>query len=103
LSHEAAWKAEKLGYPNVKVFADGFPAWESIPTNYIVVGASYVKKQIDSKASVALIDSRPKRTKYDKGHIPGAISLPDTEFEALKGNLPQDKSIPLIFYCEGYT
>jgi rhodanese-related sulfurtransferase len=92
-----------LGYTNIKVFAEGFPAWEGIPTNYIVVGASYVKKQIDSKALMVLVDSRPKRTKYDKGHIPGAISLPDTEFEALKGNLPKDKNTLLIFYCEGYT
>ena len=103
MSHEAAWKAEKLGYKNVKVFADGFPAWEEVPSNYICVEASYVKKQIDSKAPVAIIDSRPKRPKYDKGHIPGAISIPDTEFEALKGNLPQDKNMPLIFYCEGFT
>jgi rhodanese-related sulfurtransferase len=92
-----------LGYKNVKVFADGFPAWESIPTNVIGVEAGYVKKQIDNKAQVAIIDSRPKRAKYDKGHIPGAISIPDSEFEALKGNLPQDKTMPLIFYCEGYT
>jgi rhodanese-related sulfurtransferase len=103
MSHEAAWKAEKLGYTNVKVFAEGFPAWEGIATNYIVVEASYVKKQIDSKSPVVLVDSRPKKTKYDQGHIPGAISIPDNEFEALKGNLPQDKNTPLIFYCEGYT
>jgi rhodanese-related sulfurtransferase len=103
LSHEAAWKAEKMGYTNVKVFAEGFPGWESVPTNYIAVEASYVKKQIDSKAPVVLIDSRPKRAKYDKGHIPGAISIPDPEFEARQGNLPQDKNTPLIFYCEGYT
>jgi rhodanese-related sulfurtransferase len=92
-----------MGYKNIKVFADGFPGWESVPTNYIAVEASYVKKQIDSKASVVIIDSRPKRAKYDKGHIPGAISIPDSEFEALKGTLPQDKNTPLVFYCEGYT
>jgi rhodanese-related sulfurtransferase len=103
LSHEAAWKAEKLGYTNVKVFADGFPAWEQDPDNYIGVEASYVKKQIDSKAPVVIIDSRPKRSKYDKGHIPTAISIPDSEFDALKGTLPQDKNTPLIFYCEGFT
>jgi rhodanese-related sulfurtransferase len=103
MSHEAAWKAEKLGYKNVKVFADGFPGWESVPGNYIAVEVSYVKKQIDSKATFALIDSRPKRAKYDKGHIPGAINIPDNEFDALKGNPPPDKDTPLIFYCDGYT
>ena len=49
------------------------------------------------------LDSRPKRAKFNKGHIPGAISLPDKKFEEMKGLLPQDKSIPLVFYCEGYT
>lgn len=103
MSHEAAWKAEKLGYKNVKVFADGFPAWEQDPDNYICVEASYVKKQLDGKAPVVIIDSRPKRAKYDKGHIPTAISIPDSEFDALQGTLPQDKNTPLIFYCEGFT
>jgi rhodanese-related sulfurtransferase len=50
-----------------------------------------------------IIDSRPKRPKYDKGHIPGAISMPDSKFDELKGTLPGDKSIPLVFYCGGYT
>lgn len=85
------------------MFADGFPAWEESPDNYIGVEASYVKKQIDSKTPGVIIDSRPKRSKYDKGHIPTAVSIPDSEFDKLKGTLPQDKNIPLIFYCEGFT
>jgi rhodanese-related sulfurtransferase len=62
-----------------------------------------VKKQLDSKAKVVLIDSRPKRKKYDKGHIPTAISIPDSQFAKQKGKLPKDKTMPLIFYCGGYT
>ena len=50
-----------------------------------------------------IIDSRPKRPKYDKGHIPGAISLPDSKFDEIKGTLPEDKDIPLLLYCEGHT
>ncbi len=65
--------------------------------------ANYVKKKIDNKANVVIVDSRPKRPKYDKGHVPGAISIPDRKFDQLKGNLPIDKNIPLIFYCQGYT
>ena len=103
LSHKSAWKAEKLGYTNVKIFANGFPAWKKDPDNYYCVDASYVKKQIDSKAKMVIVDSRPKRPKYDKGHIPTAICIPDSKFDKLKGNLPQDKNISLIFYCGGYT
>ena len=58
---------------------------------------------METQANVVIIDSRPKRPKYDKGHIPGAISIPDSKFDELKGELPADKSIPLLFYCGGYT
>jgi len=50
-----------------------------------------------------LVDSRPKKAKYDKGYIPSAISIPDSEFDKLKGKLPADKNTLLIFYCGGYT
>jgi len=52
---------------------------------------------------VMVIDTRPKKPKFDKGHIPGAVSIPHKKFEEYKGLLPQDKNIPLVYYCEGYT
>ena len=103
MSHKSARKAEKLGYKNVKVFADGFPEWMKVPGSYACVTADYMKKQVDAKADVVIVDSRPKRAKYDKGHIPTAISMPDSKFDKLKGNLPKDKKKPLIFYCGGFT
>jgi len=51
---------------------------------------------------MVLIDSRPKRKKYDKGHIPGAISIPDSQFAKMADQLPQDKSKTLVFYCGGF-
>ena len=51
---------------------------------------------------MVLIDSRPKRKKYDKGHIPGAISIPDSQFAKMTDQLPQDKSQVLVFYCGGF-
>jgi len=52
---------------------------------------------------VVIVDSRPTKPKYVKGHIPGAISIPDSKFAKMTGDLPTDKSTPLIFYCGGYT
>ena len=69
--------------------------------NYPGVSADWVKKQIDKKASMVLIDSRPKRKKYDKGHIPTAISIPDSQFAKMQDQLPADKATPLVFYCGG--
>jgi rhodanese-related sulfurtransferase len=102
LSHKSAWKAEKLGYKNVKVFATGFPSWMKVPGNYSSVSVEWVKKQIDNNADMVLIDSRPKRKKYDKGHIPTAVSIPDSQFDKLKDQLPKDKNKVLVFYCGGF-
>ena len=91
-----------MGYSNVKVFAAGLPAWMKIKGNYAAVSVEYVAKQIDSNEAI-VIDSRPKKPKYDKGHIPSAISIPESQFEKLQGKLPRDNNTPLIFYCEGFT
>ena len=50
-----------------------------------------------------IVDARPKRPKYDKGHIPMAVSIPDTQFDKMTAQLPQDKNALLIFYCGGPT
>lgn len=50
-----------------------------------------------------LIDSRPKQPRYDKAHIPTAVSLPDSQFEKMAADvLPADKSALLVFYCGGF-
>ena len=103
LSHNGAHKAEKLGYTNIRVFAEGFPGWIA-GGNLHAVSPAYIKKLIDEKAPVTLVDSRPKERKYDLGHIPGAVSLPDSQFDKLATSvLPADKAAALYFYCEGLT
>ena len=73
-----------------------------VPGNYPSVSVEWVKQQLDKKADMVLIDSRPKRKKYDKGHIPGAVSIPDSQFAKMTDQLPQDKSELLVFYCGGF-
>jgi rhodanese-related sulfurtransferase len=101
LSHKAAYKAEALGYTNIKVFAEGYPGWLKVPGNYGAVSVEWMKAQADSGADMVVVDSRPKKPKYDKGHLPGAISIPDTQFDKFKDQLPEDKSKLLVFYCGG--
>jgi rhodanese-related sulfurtransferase len=101
LSHKSAAKAEALGYTNVKVFAEGFPRWMKEPGHYAAVDVDWVKKQVAGNKEMVLVDSRPKRAKYDKGHIPGAISIPDTYFDKQKDQLPEDKGKLVVFYCGG--
>ena len=50
-----------------------------------------------------LIDSRPK-PRFNEGHIPSAVSLPNDKFDELKDTiLPKEKEKLLIFYCGGVT
>lgn len=49
-----------------------------------------------------LIDSRPYTT-YKKGHINGAINIPDADFDKYSNRLPNDKDSLLIFYCGGLS
>ena len=99
LSHNSAFKAEKLGYTNIKVYPQGMPDWAARGAQ-VAVSTAYVKKLIDEKGSYALIDARPKRV-AEKGMIPTAINISDTEFDKQTDKLPADKATPLIYYCGG--
>ncbi len=91
-----------MGYTNVKVFADGFPGYMKVKGSYAAVSVEYVSSQLLTNEAF-LVDARPKKAKYDKGHIPSAISIPDSDFDKLQGKLPAAKDMLLIFYCGGYT
>lgn len=52
---------------------------------------------------VLIVDSRPYKPKYVKGHIPTAISMPFSQFDKMTDKLPKDKNTLLIFYCGGPT
>lgn len=99
LSHNSAFKAEKLGYTNIRVYADGSPDWAAKGSG-LAVSAAYIKKLQDEKANFMLIDARPKRV-FDKGAIPGAVNISDSEFDKQVDKLPADKATPLIYYCGG--
>ena len=66
-----------------------------------IVEAEVVKEILDGKAVGMVIDSRPKQTKYDEEHIPGALSMPTSQFDKMKGLLPADKNALIVFYCGG--
>jgi rhodanese-related sulfurtransferase len=99
LSHKSAFRAEKLGYTNVKVYPGGFPEWAAKGMT-VAVSAAFIKKQLDEKTNAVLIDARPARV-FAKGSIPTAINIPDTQFDKEAGKLPADKATPLIFFCGG--
>lgn len=99
LSHSSAAKAEKLGYANIAVYAAGMPDWIA-QGGPVAVSAAQIRKMVDEKANFVLVDARPKRL-ADKGMLPTAINIPDSDFDRLKDRLPADKATPLVFYCAG--
>ncbi|MDP1733690.1 MAG: rhodanese-like domain-containing protein [Sulfuritalea sp.] len=99
LSHNSAFKAEKLGYTNIKVYPAGSPEWKAKGAQ-MSVSAAYIKKLMEDKTPYVLIDARPKRV-ADKGMIPTALNISDTEFDKNVDKLPADKATPLIYYCGG--
>jgi rhodanese-related sulfurtransferase len=99
LSHKSAFKAEALGYSNVKVYAAGQPDWEA-RGELVAVSLAHIKKLMEEKADFALIDARPERT-FEKGSIPGAINISDSKFDKETAKLPASKDTTLIFFCGG--
>lgn len=65
------------------------------------IDAETAAAKIISTPDLLIVDSR-KEIEYLKGHIQGAVSLPDTEmtFKKLSKHAP-DKSTPILFYCDG--
>jgi rhodanese-related sulfurtransferase len=101
LSHKSAYKAQALGHTNIKVYAAGFPDWAA-NGGAVAIDTQQVQAIMAGEEPYMLVDSRPKTSKYDKGYIPGAISLPDTQFEDMAGILPAAKDTTLVFYCGGF-
>ncbi len=70
-----------------------------------IVDAEFVKKQwaVPMPDNVLLVDSRPYKGKYIKGHIPGSVNIPFSAFDKSIDRLPKNKDDLLIFYCQGPT
>ncbi len=70
-----------------------------------IVDVKFVQQYVKmpKPKDVLIIDSRPKKPKFDKGYIPTAVSIPDSQFAKMTDKLPENKNSLLIFYCGGPT
>jgi rhodanese-related sulfurtransferase len=55
-----------------------------------------LKKKIDNQDSMQIIDTR-EADKYEMGHIPGAVSMPQLELPSMLNNIQKDKTV--VIYC----
>ena len=71
----------------------------AIGGGHVALVQQYAK--VPQPEGAMIIDSRPYKPKYANGHIPTAVSIPDSQFDKLTDKLPADKNTLLIFYCGG--
>jgi len=71
-------------------------------SNFTNLTAEEVKKRIDQRGKVLIVDTRPEK-EYRQAHIPTAINITSSQFKSIRNLLPQDKVMPIIFYCRGYS
>jgi len=55
-----------------------------------------LKEKLDAGVDVIVVDSRSLAS-YERRHIPGALSIPLSEIEERRDELPQEGEI--VFYC----
>ena len=97
-SPKVANMLKKDGFTDVKLYQAGEPQWKM--KNYSEVGLSLIKSA-QAKNSAVIIDARPYKM-FLKETIPGAVAIPDTEIDELKGKFPVDKMQKVIIFCGGY-
>ncbi|MBE0598583.1 MAG: sulfurtransferase [Desulfuromonadales bacterium] len=120
LSPKSAVKARELGYTNVGVYAEGWPAWKekstrafamvnpkdggtaaaaaAEPTGYEgeISQAEFLKLLADKPKGFLLVDCRPEAD-FKKSHLPGAINIQD---ENVAKNIDLlKKHSQVVFYC----
>ena len=70
-------------------------------SNFTNLTAKEVNKRIEQHEKVLIVDARTEE-EYRQGHVPTAVNIPPTKFISIGNYLPQDKGLPIIFYCRGY-
>lgn len=97
-SPKVAVMLKDMGYENVKLYQAGYPDW--VMKDYVEIGTNSTKKAFDTNSAL-FIDARP-HIKFLAETIPGAISINDTDVEALQGRFPADKNTSIITFCQGF-
>lgn len=74
----------------------------ALASDYAVIGSAELKALVDGDDDriFLLIDARNPE-EYKETHIPGAVNIPEKQFERFAGLLPADHNMLLIFYCNG--
>jgi rhodanese-related sulfurtransferase len=97
-SPKVANMLKKDGFTNVKLYQAGEPEWSK--KTYVEVDIAVARAAYKNNSAV-LIDARPY-AKFLQETIPGAIAIPDTQVEDLKGRFPVHQMEKVIVFCGGF-
>ncbi|KAF0166393.1 MAG: rhodanese-like protein [Rhodocyclaceae bacterium] len=99
----ASLTAAPLMYSTAAVAADAAVTQPKEGWYKALVDFDFMRQNVDIplKKGVMIIDSRPAARQYDPGHIPGAVNIPDSQFDKQVAKLPADKTTQLLLYCGG--
>ena len=87
----------------LSVLANTAGAQDAGSAGYLPVTAEEVVTLLTRPGPARVIDVRLE-TEYARAHIPGSILLPwEKDVDRFVATLPADKSVPLVFYCNGPT
>lgn len=73
----------------------------TLASDYKLINHTELKDLVDAdNRTFMLIDARNPE-EYREAHIPGAINIPQKNFDKFLGLLPSDKKMMMVFYCNG--
>lgn len=93
LSPASAAIAVKLGYTDVRMYAEGEPKWVKVDN------ATEPSLNMVKTGNIVLVDLRAPE-KAAAGYIPRAVSIPLAKLEAAEKQFPEFKGAPVVFYSD---
>ncbi len=93
MSPKSAGLAVQWGHNNPRVYVDGLPAWKKAGKR-VVPEISHI-----TDGNIVIIDLRDTDL-VEKGHIPGAFSIPMTELEDAEDAFPASPGAPIYLYSD---
>ncbi|MBN2654591.1 MAG: rhodanese [Nitrospirae bacterium] len=96
MSPKSAGLAKKMGYQNVKVYAEGEPVWIS-SGHHTVSSPDFVHKNL--KANTAVVIDLRAADAVKQGHIDGAVAVPLAKLED-RDDFPAYRGAAIVFYAD---
>lgn len=97
MSPKSAGLAKKMGYENIRVYAEGEPVWVS-SGHHTVASPEFVHTNLKSNTAVVIDLRAPEPVKA--GHIAGAVGIPYAKLADWEDKFPAYRGAAIVFYSD---